>query len=247
MDGQPAAVATRLERGFESVQQAIKTICLAMPFHLGDVNCYLLETGGRFFLIDTGSSNQRRELEAELQGAGCHPEDLKLILITHGDFDHTGNAAYLRSRFASHIAMHPGDLGMAKNADMFFNRSRGNALLKTLVPRFSGFRKSNCFTPDITIQDGSDLSEYGLEATVLDIPGHSKGSIGILTSSGDLFCGDLLVNRGRPVLNSLIDDSPTAQASLEKLLKMNIKTVYPGHGNPFSLELLKANGPSRSS
>ena len=217
----------------------IKTICLEMPFRIGSVNCYLLETDGGFFLIDTGSSNQRRELQGELEGAGCQPGNLNLILITHGDFDHTGNAAYLRSRFASRIAMHAADRGMAEDADMFFNRSKGNALIGALVSRLSGFRKTDRFTPDITVQDGFDLSEYGLDATVLGIPGHSKGSIGVLTASGDLFCGDLFSNTDKPALNAIMDDPASAAISLERLTRYPIQTVYPGHGKPFPLELVK--------
>jgi glyoxylase-like metal-dependent hydrolase (beta-lactamase superfamily II) len=218
--------------------QAIRTIRLALPFRMGSVNCYLLAAGGGFVLIDTGGSNQRRQLEVELEGAGCRPGDLKLIVITHGDFDHTGNAAYLRQRFSAPIAMHAADLGMAEQADMFYNRSQGNALLKALVPRFSGFRKADRFTPDLTIGEGFDLSGYGLDARVVDIPGHSKGSIGVLTASGDLFCGDLLANTDRPGLSGIMDDPATAAISLEKLRGYPIETVYPGHGEPFRMEQL---------
>jgi len=42
------------------------------------------------------------------------------------------------------------------------------------------------------LEEGQPLSDVGLDASVLHLPGHSKGSIGILTASGDLFCGDLL-------------------------------------------------------
>jgi len=224
--------------------QSIRTFRLAMPFHLGSVNCYLLEANSGFVLVDTGISYQRKELEGELEGAGCRPGNLKLILVTHGDFDHTGNAAYLRGRFASRIAMHAGDLGMAEEANMFFNRSRSNALIKALAPRFSGFRKADRFTPDFTVQDGFDLSEYDLDATVLGIPGHSKGSIGVLTASGDLFCGDLLVSSHKPALNSIIDDLAAANASIQKLRSMQIGMVYPGHGEPFPLDRLQEGSAS---
>ncbi len=74
----------------------IQTIPVMMPFKLGSVNCYLVNAGLNYVLIDTGSSNQRAYLERELRSAGCKPGNLKLIVITHGDFDHTGNAAHLR-------------------------------------------------------------------------------------------------------------------------------------------------------
>ena len=129
--------------------------------------------------------------------------------------------------------MHPDDAGMAKDGDMFVNRKKPNAIIKTLLPLFTRFRKSERFTPDILLGDGTGLSEYGFEAKVLSLPGHSKGSIGILTDRGDLF-----ENMKGPKLNALMDDPVSAKASLERLKGMKIGTVYPGHGQPFTMEAL---------
>ena len=81
----------------------IITISLPLPYRLGTVNCYPIETDTGYILIDTGCSNKRSELEKELERAGCKPGNLKLIVLTHGDFDHTGNANYLREKFGALI------------------------------------------------------------------------------------------------------------------------------------------------
>ena len=73
------------------------------------------------------------------------------------------------------------------------------------------------FKPDIAIEDGHDLSEYGFDAKVVHVPGHSKGSIGILTAGGALFCGDLLENMDKPARTTIVDDSAELDASVEKL------------------------------
>ena len=215
--------------------QAVKIITLSLPYGLGTVNCYLWETDTGFVLIDTGSSNRRSELESELTSVGCRPGDLALIVLTHGDFDHTGNAAYLCERFGANIAMHQDDAGMAERGDMFWNRSSGNGLLRLIVPILFRFAESNRFKPDFYLEDGDNLSDYGFDAQVLSIPGHSKGSIGILTAGGDLFCGDLLENSKGPATNSIMDDPAACDASLAKLQAFQIQTVYPGHGKPFSM------------
>ena len=199
------------------------------------VNCYLIRTDTSYILIDSGFSNNRSDLEKELESAGCTPGNLKLIVLTHGDFDHIGNCAYLREKFGAKIAMHSDDSGMAERGDMFWNRKKVNILMRIIVNVIFGLKKSDRFSPDVCVEDGHDLSEYGFDAKVLHIPGHSKGSIGILTASGDLFCGDLLTNVDSPALNSLIDDPKTANASVEKLRKLKINTVYPGHGKPFPM------------
>jgi hydroxyacylglutathione hydrolase len=230
-------------------KQEIKTITLSLPLKMGTVNCYLVETGSGFVLIDTGGANRRTELENALASAGCKPGDLKLIVLTHGDFDHTGNAAYLREKFGAKIAMHRDDAGMAEQGNMFWNRSSGNALIRLLAPVLFRFPKSNRFTPDLTLEEGDDLAAYGFDAQIVSIPGHSKGSIGILaaapsTGSGQapsagsgqvLFCGDLLENTKEPAAGSIMDNAAACAASLEKLRGFEIHTVYPGHGVPFPL------------
>jgi hydroxyacylglutathione hydrolase len=213
----------------------IKTISLPLPLRMGNVNCYLVETEFGFALIDSGSSYSREGLEKELESAGCKPGLLKLIILTHGDFDHTGNAAYLRNVFGGKIAMHAEDVCMVERKDMFANRKKPNALIRLLIPILSGFGKAEQFAPDLSVKDGDDLTGFGLNAKVIEIPGHSKGSIGILTAEGEFFCGDLLVSTIKPELNTMIDDLPAAQASLQKLGSLGIRTVYPGHGAPFSL------------
>jgi hypothetical protein len=40
-------------------------------------------------------------------------------------------------------------------------------------------------------------------------------------------------------LNSLMDDQAAAKVSMEKLAGMNISTIYPGHGQPFSGKMLE--------
>ena len=214
----------------------IKTLTTPFVFNVS-VNCYLVRTGDGFILIDTGRTNKRGAIEKQLESAGCQPGNLTLIVLTHGDFDHCGNAAYLRKKFGTKIAMHKGDSGMVERGDMLWNRNKQNILIRIIFKLFFRLSKSDRFKPDLYIDEGYDFSRYGFDAKVLDIPGHSQGSIGILTAGGDLFCGDLLANVAKPEIWSIIDDSVAAYASVEKLKRLQINIVYPGHGQPFPMEL----------
>jgi hydroxyacylglutathione hydrolase len=217
--------------------QEITPIRLPLPLKLSHVYCYLVKTDRGFFLFDTGMTNARHQLESSLEHLCCHPGDLKLILLTHGDFDHTGNAKYLREKFHTQIAMHDGDRGMLENGDMFWNRKIKSSILKKLLPVFIRFGEKEECTPDLLLPEGASLIEFGLDAQVLNTPGHSAGSICILTTTGDLFCGDLLTNSsGKPMLNSMMYDKPAGDASFERLKAYSIKMVYPGHGRPFPWE-----------
>jgi hydroxyacylglutathione hydrolase len=225
------------------MQQNITIITLPLPLRMGTVNCYLIHTAAGHVLIDTGGSNARKTLRGELERAGCTPGSLRLVLLTHGDFDHIGSATYLRSVFGARIAMHRDDAAMAERGDMFANRKRPSFLVRSLVPLLTGFGASERFTPDLLLDDGFDLAPCGLEARVIGLPGHSRGSIGVLTASGELFCGDLFENTKGPALSSLMDDPAATKASVAKLATEHVTTVYPGHGRPFAMKQLTKEAP----
>jgi len=214
--------------------QEIKTITF------GGVNCYLITIDKGFILIDTGFSKNREEIEKELESADCKPGTLKLIVLTHGDFDHSGNCAYLREKYGAKIAMHHADKGMVEHGDLFYNRNVNflkKALGKIIVFFLrTSLKENDRFTPDIYVEDGYDLSTFGFDARVIHIPGHSKGSIGVLTNTSALFCGDLLQNTKKPAKNAMIVDNEAFDASVEKLKQLKINTAYPGHGKPFQME-----------
>lgn len=208
------------------------------------VNCYLIDVEGGYVLIDTSFPNKRDKLDAELAAAGCGPDDLRLIVLTHGDVDHAGNCAHLHSTHHAPIAIHRQDAEMVRSGDMTAGRTDkpdrhtlafrfltwASGLLYKITKTGANFE---AFEPDILLEDEQDLSAYGLDARVVHLPGHSSGSIGILTGDGDLFCGDLLVNVMRPSLHYYIDDLTQAHESIRKLSGLDVETVYPGHGKPF--------------
>ena len=99
------------------MSQEIKTISL------DGTNCYLVKTDGGYILIDTNFPFQRNKFEKTLEREGCRPGNLKLIVITHGDIDHTGDGAYLREKYKARIAMHEGDTEMCMNDGI--TRDRG--------------------------------------------------------------------------------------------------------------------------
>lgn len=220
----------------DNMRYTIHTIKLPMPFRMGLVNAYLIVTPDGHFLIDTGSSNARNILLTALEEKGCTAKTLKSIILTHGDFDHTGNAANLQSVFGAKAIMHRDDSDMAILGDMFSNRKKPNFLVKMLVPTLSGFGKAERFVPDILITGRHELDDLGFPGEIIPIPGHSKGSIGVLLSGGEFFCGDLFENLKKPTLNSIMDNIEDCRNSLERFSKEKITVIYPGHGKSFSFE-----------
>lgn len=215
--------------GRENVDPGIVVI------NLGGVNCYLVKSPTGFLLVDCGLSTHRKRLLQSLDRAGCSPGDIKLVVLTHGDSDHAGNGAFLQKDLHVPVAMHPDDFGMVERGDMGWNRKpkadRMSAVMRIVgsMVRLLSRQRFETFTPDVAVGDGFDLAPYGFKAKVVHIPGHSKGSVGVLTDDGHLFCGDFLYSV--PGMD-FVDDSQARADSLARLEKLAITRVYPGHGRP---------------
>lgn len=206
------------------------------------VNAYLIKVKDGFILIDTGLPSQWATLEKELISAGCLPDKLKLVIITHGDLDHTGNCKNLQEKYKVKIAMHQVDYSIletglpSKRKIKSLKQRIFFSIIRLSRKRKKGDVSINKFKLDIFLKDGQNLKEYGLDGKVIHIPGHTKGSIGVLTGHGDLFAGDTFVNRKNPESATIIENSDELNDSLNKLKKLDIKMVYPGHGKPFLMK-----------
>jgi hydroxyacylglutathione hydrolase len=212
---------------------------------LGGVNCFLFKGTEGFVLVDTGFPFHREALERELEAAGCRTGNLKLIILTHGDGDHVGNAAYLKDKYGAKLAMHREDsafgggdpkrdrkakLGLVSFLEIF-------AMLGFIVKIVrSGAWKAEAFEPDLFLEDGSSLRAFGADARVVGLSGHSRGSIGVLTPEGDLIAGDLFMNLVRPNFSSITVGAEATAESVAKLGELGVRRVLPSHGGPFSWE-----------
>jgi len=162
-------------------------------------------------------------------------------VITYVDPDHGGNAGYLRAKYGAKIAMHNAEVAAVERGNMFLSRDPLPPLKRVAKLLMSLFRlrKRDRFTPDLFLKDGDRLDEYGLAATVLHVPGHSAGSIAVLTDEGAFFSGDFLENRTHPSIATLVEDAEALSASFERVKKLEIQTVYPGYGKPFNLDEIR--------
>lgn len=71
----------------------------------GNGNCYIVSENENAVLIDTCKSNSVHKILHI-----CKPYSIRLILLTHGHFDHAQNAAALSKELNAPIAMHRADL-----------------------------------------------------------------------------------------------------------------------------------------
>ncbi|MDD5937308.1 MAG: MBL fold metallo-hydrolase [Clostridiales bacterium] len=226
---------------------------------LGGVNAYLVKKEHSFMLVDTGGhmfmdkqyDDRREKLEKQLLALGVTDQNLKLILLTHGDNDHACNAKYFRERFHAKIAMSSQDVSMVEKADpdcylvnsnyesmvlkMVF-KVMDSKIKKLMTKVYSEFER---FTPDILLNDNDDLSTYGFDGRVYHVPGHTPGSIAILDSKGNLIAGDMFANNKKPSIAINAQDFQILRISANKILQKGVTMIHPGHGTPFEHSALR--------
>jgi glyoxylase-like metal-dependent hydrolase (beta-lactamase superfamily II) len=215
-------------------------IRLNLPFS----NAYLLR-GNKNVLIDTGSPYDLSILTWELHQYGVSVNNIALIVLTHVHFDHAGAAAEIQKIAGCPIAVHhleKENFEKGQNAPIVPIHPLG----KVLTP-FMGID----FHPasiDISIENEFDLSEYKVDAQVIFTPGHTPGSVSVLTADREAIVGDL-VGGGWP-LGQFRPDKPRyhywasnmedVQASLRNVFSYQPETIYVGHGGPLDGNLAKA-------
>lgn len=194
----------------------------------GNVNCYIVADNDKAILIDTG---RKKYCEKILER--CKKFHVSLIVLTHGHMDHCQNAAYLAEALHIPIAINKNDM------DLIPDNRKQSLLAKTLLGKIvlsvslSSFEMDSLevFDPIIYLKNGDDLGEYGIAAKVVELPGHTKGSIGVEIED-NLFVGDALMNMFYPTVSMLYVDEQEMLSSAKYISELGEKTIYFGHGKP---------------
>ncbi len=213
---------------------------------LGFVNAYLLTAGEGYILVDTGMGGLWKRLVADLRKAGVSPGRLKLVVLTHADRDHAGNCLRLRDMYKVPIAAHAVDAEALQSGSQPPRTGRtlgARVAMKLLAvmrrPGRAGHARGT-FSPEIILEEGRRLDQWGCSARVVHLPGHTGGSIALLTDDGSLIAGDACTNNKKPAPSPFIEsvDDYRRSIALMRGLSTSVKRVYPGHGSPFDGGLL---------
>ena len=76
------------------------------------------------------------------------------------------------------------------------------------------------------------MNEYGIDAKVVELPGHTNGSIGLEIEGGKLFVGDALMNMFYPTVSMLYVDEQEMLSTAKNISELGERTIYFGHGKP---------------
>lgn len=213
------------------------------PVRLGVDQAYILKGRGTV-MIDGGAPGKLKCFLREMDRIQVPPDEIKLIILTHGHWDHIGSASDIQMISGAKIAMHEEERSWLEKP---VNAMPPGACLWGRV--FGGILKLFLrwirITPArvaVSLGNGDySLHEYGIPGRIIHTPGHSPGSVSILLDSGDAFVGDLAMNafpmRLTPGVPIFADDIELVKLNWKKLLDLGAKRIYPAHGQPFSSEV----------
>lgn len=221
---------------------------------LSVTNCYLLKCNNGYLLIDTGYQKDYKRFLKQLNKINIAIEDINCLLLTHHHNDHSGFINQLINKTDIQLILHENAIKLLKNGKNDLHK--GGVMNQSI---YYSMRLQHIISPSITFSfspvllrakdviikdnDNALLRSLGINGKILYTPGHSLDSISVLLDDGTLFCGDaassmLLFFRTKycTVFNRDIEQ---VYKTWENLISLNVKNIYPGHGNPFKLNQLK--------
>jgi glyoxylase-like metal-dependent hydrolase (beta-lactamase superfamily II) len=215
------------------------------PIKLGVARCYLLQGDG-IIMIDGGAPNQAKCFLKALERLSIQPRDLRLLVLTHGHWDHIGSAKDIKEITGAKIAMHKREKDCLEKSlkPLPPGVTLWGKIFAKIMAMFMPFVHISATNVDIILGDEEfSLAEFGIAGKVISTPGHSPGSVSIVLDTGDAFVGDLAMNafpmRLSPGLPIFAEDLQKVKDSWKLILDYGVKMIYPAHGNPFSAEIMR--------
>jgi hydroxyacylglutathione hydrolase len=192
-------------------------------------NCYLVITGSRMLLIDTGMPGNGKKIINYIKGLGRNPADMSWVILTHADIDHIGSAAEMKKMVGVKLAIHANDAPILSGKRGFKNVRGPLGVLFKLMALLMRFQ---AVEPDVLLKSNSEMDGF----KIIHTPGHTRGSICLYLPGKVIFVGDALRSdsKGNPQLpaRNFSVDMRQAKASLIALSELEFDILLPGHGAP---------------
>lgn len=172
-------------------------------------NIFVFTDGDGLSLVDAGSGMEPNRVTPQLEQLGLRIETINRIVLTHGHIDHVGGLTEVFEHSSPEVFVHENDAGD----------------LKSLGIRSVSYLK-----------DGDNIRLGRRNLKVIHTPGHTDGSI-CMHDSEIILTGDTAFPGGyfgRTDLPS--GDRRKLIESLDKLSRLDVRVMLPGHGEPLLSE-----------
>jgi glyoxylase-like metal-dependent hydrolase (beta-lactamase superfamily II) len=185
-------------------------------------NHFLAKTP-RVTMIDTGYRGDIEETVAALRSLGVAPEEVELIVNTHCHCDHAGGNRFIVDRSGCSVWMH--------------TREKTRIDRRDDVGTWWRFHDTwaEFFDVDRGLEEDEEISFGALTLRTIYAPGHSSGLMVLYCEElKALFSADVIWQGDMGVINPIVEGDDAlerAMQTLDRLARMAIETVYPGHGS----------------
>jgi glyoxylase-like metal-dependent hydrolase (beta-lactamase superfamily II) len=256
----PAAPAACAEPGAGEVTQIVPGIGWAripLPYAPHHVNCYILDDGDGWFLIDTGGdSPEGREHWQALLAGPLVAKPISRIFVTHWHSDHLGMAGWLAGQSNASVLMTEAEYQRGnrqitptrpqrdanEERHLSLNGAEPTQLQAWLEDGFQNMSMISPLPTDYVHLLPDDLVKVGERAfRVVPLTGHSPQTASLWCADDKIFvCGDQLSEKIVPPV-SLMADAPDANPLASFINTMDVirqlipedAVVLPGHEMPF--------------
>ncbi len=208
---------------------------------------YVIREDNGSILVDTGCYTNKEEVEKEYAVKGIDPKEIKLIVLTHGHFDHCGGVDIAEELTGAPILCHKETLKFLEDGTFPPYQPR-DAAGRKFIDEIAGPAPNDVPEHvDVTYVVGNedfDLHPLGFNGKIIYTPGHINSAISLVMDSGDVFVGDTIKGHDFDeshycCLAHICDDKEALYKSIERLLSCG-HTFYSGHFGPFSKEEVEA-------
>jgi len=247
------------------VAQGIFLLHLPLPMKPTIVNVYLVrgsadeDADAEWALVDTGvgSKDSIAAFRECLELAGCRPEQLNKIIVTHHHPDHFGSAGPYKELCDAEVFVHPAEW---ERSQSFMPADRPRWVIDWFeahgipVDRFANIPGQRDFwqglyrtaAPDVDLADGLEIAVGDRILRAVWTPGHADGHcVMYLPRERVMIAGDHLLPRITPHVGfgPRTEGDPLGDflASQRKIQKLDVDCVLPAHGGVFEDHVKRSN------
>lgn len=179
--------------------------CNPGPYTLQGTNTYLIGTGQRRILLDTGEHGNAEYIQSLSNVLKDHQTGIQEIVITHWHLDHVGGIPDICQHVDGCACCRISKLRRVSQAD----EPLANGLSYTYI------------------EDKAKFTTEGATLRVVYTPGHTDDHIGlVLEEDNTYFSGDCVLGEGTCVF----EDLSHYMLSLATIQSLKPTRIYPGHG-----------------
>jgi glyoxylase-like metal-dependent hydrolase (beta-lactamase superfamily II) len=221
---------------------------------LSHINTYLVKGDEGCLLVDTGWNTPESfdSLKEQLAELGIEGREISQIVVTHVHPDHYGLAGKIKSLFGATIYFHHLEKDFIETRYVNMEeliQELGQWLQRNGVPpeRLADLKQASLpmlkfvtpTMPDTTLYGGETITCGDFNFEVMPTPGHAPGHVCLYEPDKKiLFSGDHILPTITPHVGLHPQSGPNPLGdyldSLERLKKLEVKLVLPGHEQPFT-------------